>query len=109
MGRRANLQKSERLPVRDAKASLTGKRPYYALASLPEGGVSDPLTGTPLRGESGPTTRRFSLRKTSIWGPPHGPVRGAALPPLGGVGSLPLWGESVLAYAASLTGCLDDP
>ena len=54
MGRRANLQKSERLPVRDAKASLTGKRPYYALASLPEGGVSDPLTGTPLRGESGP-------------------------------------------------------
>jgi|AntDeeMetagen134_2_1112570.scaffolds.fasta_scaffold01077_9 hypothetical protein len=33
---------------------------YYALASLPEGGVSDPLTGTPLRGESGPTTRRSS-------------------------------------------------
>ena len=76
--------------------------------------LSAALTGpallpSPLRGESGPTTRRFSLRKTSIWGPPHGPVRGAALPPLGGVGSLPLWGESVLAYAASLTGCLDDP
>jgi len=38
----------------------------------------DPLRGPPPR-EGGP------------WG---GPVRGAALPPFGGVGSLPLWGES---------------
>ena len=41
-------QKSERLPVRDALASLTGKRPYYAKASLtgkrprpPYGGRAD--------------------------------------------------------------------
>ena len=75
MGRRANLQKSERLPVRDAKASLTGKRPYYALASLPEGGVSDPLTGTPLRGESEPTKIRRRTRPPPLAGRvcvPHG-------------------------------------
>jgi hypothetical protein len=42
-------------------------RPYYALASLPEGGVSDPLTGTPLQGESGPTKKLDVVaRNTSI-------------------------------------------
>ena len=48
-------------------------------------------------------------RADPLRGPPHGPVRGAALPPFGGVGSLPLWGESELGRTRPARGGTGPP
>ena len=48
-------------------------------------------------------------RADPLRGPPHGPVRGAALPPFGGVGSLPRWGESELGRTRPARGGTGPP